>query len=101
MVSVNNPAKPFFVFLFLFYKKINLGSVYSARGPNGRRVAIKVIDLNAMGSAREYLAASYLTEVKNLEVLRKESRHVVRIFDFDFDSRSGRCRLKILSINHQ
>jgi hypothetical protein len=54
-----------------------------------------------MGSARENLAASYLTEVKNLEVLRKESRHVVRIFDFDFDSRSGRCKLEIISINYQ
>ncbi len=80
---------------------MNLGAVYAARGPNGRRVAIKVIDLNAMGSARENLAASYLTEVKNLEILRKESRHVVRIFDFDFDSRSGRCKLEIISINYQ
>ena len=64
--------------------------MYSARAPDGSSVAIKVIDINRIRGAGENLVASYLTEVKNLEQLRQESRHVVKIYDFDFDSRSGR-----------
>lgn len=64
--------------------------MYAARAADGNRVAIKVIDINGMRGVGENLVASYLTEVQNLEQLRQESRHVVRIFDFDFDSRSGR-----------
>lgn len=38
------------------------------------------------------LVDSYLNEVALLERLRLESLHVVHIYDFDFDARSGRGR---------
>ncbi|UJR28657.1 hypothetical protein I4U23_009887 [Adineta vaga] len=79
---------------YVFQRRLGsggFGAVYSARAPDGDRVAIKVIDINGMRGAGENLVASYLTEVKNLEQLRQESRHVVKIYDFDFDSRSGRA----------
>ena len=41
------------------------------------------------------LVQSYLNEVSLLERLRLESRHVVYIYDFDFDPRSGQGRLNI------
>ncbi|CAF0897650.1 unnamed protein product [Adineta steineri] len=69
----------------------NLSAVYAARAPSGDHVAIKVIDINGMRGAGENLVVSYLTEVKNLQELRQNSRHVVKIYDFDFDSRSGRA----------
>ncbi|CAF2515968.1 unnamed protein product [Rotaria sp. Silwood2] len=66
------------------------GAVYSATGPDGVDVAVKVIDINGvpshMGGA---LVTSYLTEVRHLEKLRQESRHVVHIYDFDFDPEYG------------
>jgi len=67
------------------------GAVYSARAPNGANVAIKVIDLSRMPGSGSTLADSYLNEVKHLERLRRDSRHVVEIFDFDFDPHSGRA----------
>lgn len=71
-----------------FIKK-TLGSVYSARGPEGE-VAVKVIDLsNQPPEMKGALAESYLREVANLNRLRKESRHVVRIFGFDFNMQTG------------
>ncbi|CAF0936827.1 unnamed protein product [Adineta ricciae] len=79
---------------YLFQRRLGaggFGTVYSARAPDGSSVAIKVIDINRIRGAGENLVASYLTEVKNLEQLRQESRHVVKIYDFDFDSRSGRA----------
>jgi hypothetical protein len=36
------------------------------------------------------LVESYLNEVEHLQRLRQESRHVVVIYDFDFDRRTGR-----------
>ena len=70
------------------YKKY-LGAVYAARASNGARVAIKVIELDRPGVGSQ-LVTAYLNEVRNLERLRKQSRHVVEIYDFDFDGRSGR-----------
>ncbi len=54
-------------------------------------VAIKVINLAGLPPVRsQKLVQTYLNEVSLLERLRQESRHVVNIYDFDFDPRSGR-----------
>lgn len=68
-----------------------LGAVYSARAPNGVQVAVKVIELDRPGVNRQ-LVEAYLNEVQHLQRLRKQSHHVVRIYDFDFDGQSGRGR---------
>lgn len=72
----------------ILYEKY-LGAVYAARASNGGRVAIKVIELDRR-SVGPQLVEAYLNEVKLLERLRQQSQHVVRIYDFDFDGRSGR-----------
>jgi serine/threonine protein kinase len=78
-------------FFFLSIRKI--GSVYSAKSVDGRRVAIKVLNLRGLPPARsQNLVQTYLNEVSLLERLRQESRHVVVIHDFDFDPRSGQGR---------
>jgi hypothetical protein len=63
-------------------------------------VAIKVINLAGLPPTRsQKLVQTYLNEVSLLERLRQESRHVVHIYDFDFDTRSGRGKfLKIFEI---
>lgn len=68
-----------------------LGAVYAARASNGARVAVKVIELDRPG-VNQHLVEAYLNEVQHLERLRKQSHHVVRIYDFDFDGQSGRGR---------
>lgn len=65
------------------------GAVYSARAPNGANVAVKVIDLDRMPGRGPQLVTSYLNEVRHLQRLKQESRHVVAIYDFDFDPRTG------------
>ena len=62
-------------------------------------MAIKVIDLERRPGYGPTLVESYLNEVKLLQRLRRETRHVVRIYDFDFDGRSGRGNLENLRIN--
>jgi hypothetical protein len=68
---------------------VYIGAVYSARRPDGLNVAIKVINLNSEKMNIEKIAAIYLNEVSLLERLRRESRHVVLIHDFDFDPQTG------------
>jgi len=72
-----------------------LGAVYSARSSHGNHVAIKVVDLRRVPGFGETLAESYLNEVRHLEKLRRESDHVVQIYDFDFDPRHGRGEFNI------
>ncbi len=58
-------------------------------------MALKVIDLYGLPPMRsQKLVQTYLNEVALLERLRRESHHVVYIHDFDFDSQSGRGKLK-------
>jgi hypothetical protein len=58
-----------------------------------------VINLRGLPPNRKIkLVQSYLNEVSLLERLRQESRHVVYIYDFDFDPRSGQGRFKIFRI---
>ena len=66
------------------------------KGPNGTSVAIKVLNLNGIPPGQsQSLMQSYLNEVSLLERLRQESRHVVVIYDFDFDPRSGQGKVEI------
>ncbi|CAF0933462.1 unnamed protein product [Adineta ricciae] len=66
------------------------GSVYQARRSDSKAVAVKVINLNGLPPARsQSLVRTYLNEVGHLQRLRQASRHVVVIYDFDFDPRSG------------
>jgi len=81
-----------FNFEFVLIKKKRnacLGAVYSARAPNGVNVAVKVVDLDRMPNRGSQLVSSYLNEVRHLQRLKQESRHVVEIYDFDFDPRTG------------
>ena len=39
------------------------------------------------------LVKSYLNEVRHLQRLRRQTPHVVQIFDFDFDPLTGRGKL--------
>ncbi len=74
------------------------GMVFSARAPDGSQRAVKVVNLRGMPPSRKVnLVQSYLNEVSLLERLRQESRHVVYIYDFDFDPRSGQGRSMIFS----
>jgi hypothetical protein len=58
-----------------------------------------VINLRGLPPNRKIkLVQSYLNEVSLLERLRQESRHVVYIYDFDFDPRSGQGRFEIFRI---
>ena len=67
-----------------------VGSVYQARRADSKAVAVKVINLNGLPPARsQSLVRTYLNEVGHLQRLRQASRHVVVIYDFDFDPRSG------------
>lgn len=52
-------------------------------------MAIKVIELDRPGVGSQ-LVDAYLNEVQHLKRLESQSHHVVRIYDFDFDGRSGR-----------
>ncbi|UJR20890.1 hypothetical protein I4U23_023999 [Adineta vaga] len=66
------------------------GSVYQAKRADGRPVAVKVISLGGLPPTRsQSLVRTYLNEVGHLQRLRQASRHVVVIYDFDFDPRSG------------
>ena len=70
---------------------IFLGTVFSARAPDRSPRAVKVIYLQGLPPPKKMrLVESYLNEVSLLERLRQESLHVVSIYDFDFDARSGR-----------
>jgi hypothetical protein len=54
-------------------------------------VAVKVINLEGLPPAQTVdLATSYLNEVTLLNNLRKQSHHVVKIHDFDFEPKSGK-----------
>jgi len=66
------------------------GSVFLARAPNGVDVAVKVIDINQSPEIGTKLVDSYLNEISMMNRLREESKHVVKIYDFDFDARSGK-----------
>ena len=58
--------------------------------PNGTPVAIKVIMLNNMPRPiMEGRVQSFLTEVAQLNRLRKETNHVIVIHNFGFDPRAG------------
>ena len=72
------------------FRTLSSGAVYRAQAPNRSSVAIKVIDIHSLPGAGHVLVESYLNEVKNLQRLTKASRHVVLIYDFDFDRRTGR-----------
>lgn len=48
-----------------------------------------MIDIRKPPQLAQALIQSYLVEIQNLQRLRKQTPHVVRIDDFDFDSRSG------------
>lgn len=69
---------------------------------DGLPVAIKIIELAGLPPIRsQQLVQTYLNEVSLLERLRRETKHVVNIHDFDFDPSIGRGRSKIniLKIN--
>ncbi len=52
---------------------------------------MKVINLEGLPPAQTVdLATSYLNEVTLLNNLRKQSHHVVKIHDFDFEPKSGK-----------
>lgn len=68
------------------------GAVYSATAPDGIEVAIKVIDVDRPGGLGQALVQSYLSEIQHLQRLRRQNPHVVHIYDFDFDSRTGKGR---------
>lgn len=64
--------------------------MYSAKAPNGKLVAVKVTSLaDAEQSEVDGRVASYHNEVAQLSRLRKETKHVVVIYDFSFDRRLG------------
>ncbi|UJR29410.1 hypothetical protein I4U23_010622 [Adineta vaga] len=66
------------------------GAVYRSKMPNGTPVAIKVIMLNNMPRpVMEGRVQSFLTEVAQLNRLRKETNHVIVIHNFGFDPRAG------------
>ncbi|UJR11790.1 hypothetical protein I4U23_015970 [Adineta vaga] len=61
------------------------GRVYPAtRYSDGVNVAIKVVSLAESSSSLPYLVDSFLNEVRQSTKLSTESRHVVKMFDFDF-----------------
>ncbi|CAF3406509.1 unnamed protein product [Rotaria sp. Silwood1] len=78
---------------YSFQRRLGTGgfaTVYAGKSPNGMPVAIKMINLNGIPPDRSQgLVQSYLNEVALLEKLRQESRHVVVIYDFDFDPTTG------------
>ncbi|CAF3439316.1 unnamed protein product [Rotaria sp. Silwood1] len=67
------------------------GAVYSARCvSNNKPVAIKVVSLATLNSAEtEVLIKSVLTEIEMSNRLSQASRHVVHMYDFDFDQQTG------------
>ena len=70
-------------------RRVIAGTVYSARGANGRSVAIKVININGLPMSSQKMVQVYLNEVALLGRLQQESDHVVVIYDFDFDAQRG------------
>lgn len=64
-------------------------------------VAVKILDLNGLPPDRAAsLAKVYLNEVANLERLQRESRHVVVIYDFDFDPLYGIGDINLFSVSN-
>ncbi|CAF1543255.1 unnamed protein product [Adineta ricciae] len=61
------------------------GRVYPAqRQKDGVNVAVKVVSLAESSSSSSYLVESFLNEVRQSTRLSSESKHVVKMFDFDF-----------------
>ena len=54
-----------------------------------------MININGLPQASLRIVKVYLNEVAMLERLRQESRHVVYIYDFDFDSHTGLGKQRI------
>lgn len=81
---------------YTFIKRLGgggFGSVWSATTPNGRPAAVKTIDVSGQ-TGRSNLNAhtlieSFQKEIKMAYKMRQETRHVVTIYGFDFDPRSG------------
>jgi len=59
----------------------------------GHPAAVKTIDISGQRTGRNFdpydLAESFQKEIKMAYKMRKETRHVVTIYGFDFDSRLG------------
>jgi len=71
------------------------GAVFSASSPDGSPVAVKVNNLRGLPPAKsQRIVQTYLNEVALLERLRRESHHVVYIYDFDFEPSTGQCKNK-------
>ena len=63
----------------------------------GTMVAIKIMDISSMPQNGPLLVESYLNEIKHLQRLRKATPYVVQIYDFGFDSNTGRGTKKRVS----
>lgn len=59
----------------------------------GHPAAVKTIDISGQRTGRNFdpydLAESFQKEIKMAYKMRKETRHVVTIYGFDFDPRTG------------
>ncbi|CAF1255153.1 unnamed protein product [Didymodactylos carnosus] len=66
----------------------SIGAVFQAVTANGVPVAIKAVDLKQHPNPNR-LIESIATEIQMSFSLKKESNHIVQMYDFDFDPRSG------------
>lgn len=81
---------------YTFIKRLGgggFGSVWSAVTPIGRPAAVKTIDVSGQTGGNSLdahtLMESFQKEIRMAYKMRQETRHVVTIYGFDFDPRSG------------